>query len=109
MLVPPSTNVLRLAGYYRKFIQNFASIVRSLIILLGKDAVFRWGERQAKVFESIKSKLSSEPILQYSNFEKSFIVTCDASKFACGAVSSQNDNDYDLPIPTPYNVSIKQN
>lgn len=37
-------------------------------------------------------------ILQYPDFTKTFIVTTDASDFACGAVLSQLHDQDDLPI-----------
>jgi hypothetical protein len=33
---------LRLAGYYRRFIPNFAKIVKTMTKLLEKEAKFKW-------------------------------------------------------------------
>ncbi|GJQ86985.1 hypothetical protein Trydic_g12571 [Trypoxylus dichotomus] len=41
---------------------------------------------------------TKEPILQYPNFEKPFILTTDASNEAIGAVLSQDEIGEDLPI-----------
>lgn len=51
-----------------------------------------------KSFIELKRILSSPPLLQFPDFSKPFVVTVDASNFACGAVLSQNFDENDLPI-----------
>jgi len=51
-----------------------------------------------KSFEDSKTLLINSPILQYPNFNETFILTADASNFALGAVLSQNVDGKDLPI-----------
>ena len=41
----------------------------------------------------MKRALVSAPVLQLANVEKEYIVTCDASDFAVGAVLSQKHDD----------------
>ena len=43
-------------------------------------------------FETCKSVLTSEPVLAYPDFDKPFELTTDASKFAVGAILSQNNH-----------------
>ena len=51
-----------------------------------------------KDFEQCKQLLINDPILQYPDYDKQFIVTTDASNFAIGAVLSQKFDNKELPI-----------
>ena len=44
-------------------------------------------------FESLKEKLITAPILAFSDMNKPFILTCDASKSAIGYILSQIGDD----------------
>jgi hypothetical protein len=80
---------LGLAGYYRKFIADFSAIARPLTNLLKKESERKWSEQEQASFELLKSKLTSTPLLQCPDFNKSFILTTDASGYAIGAILSQ--------------------
>ncbi|GKE25633.1 putative reverse transcriptase domain-containing protein [Tanacetum coccineum] len=54
---------LGLAGYYRRFIENFSKIAKSLTILTQKSKTFNWGEEQEYAFQTLKDKLCNAPIL----------------------------------------------
>lgn len=89
---------LGLVGYYRRFIPDFSKYSQVLTKLLKRDAEFLWGELEQKSFDHLKHCLMNEPILQYPDFNKQFILTTDASNFAIGAILSQGDVPNDLPI-----------
>lgn len=89
---------LGICGFYRRFIRDFSKITQPLTKLLKKDQKFYWSQEQHKSFQVLKSKLTSEPILQYPDFSKEFILTTDASNFAIGSVLSQMTLGSDLPI-----------
>lgn len=86
------------ANYYRKFIPNFAAIARPLNKLTRKNSTFNWTEECEKAFQTLKKKLLSPEVLQYPDFNHEFIITVDASSYACGAVISQNIDNKDRPI-----------
>jgi hypothetical protein len=69
---------LGLAGYYRRFIQGYGAIAASLTRLLTKDG-FTWNEAAEAAFQELKRALSTAPVLQLPNFERQFVVECDAS------------------------------
>jgi len=70
---------LGMAGYYRKFHSNFASVCEPLTNLLKKGSVFEWSVSCQKAFKTIKSLLVLAPVLATPNFDKPFILTVDAS------------------------------
>lgn len=89
---------LGLMGYYRKFIKNFSTIAKPLTSLLQNDVVFVWNDEQEDAFQKLKNSLITEPILQYPDYTKPFILSTDASNSALGAVLSQGEIGNDLPI-----------
>jgi hypothetical protein len=80
---------LGLAGYYRRFIPQFSKIATPLHKLLKKDAKYVWEEDQEAAFRTLKQKLMSQPILQYPDFSREFVLTTDASNEGAGTVLSQ--------------------
>ena len=89
---------LGLAGYYRRFIPQFAKIAAPLTDLTKKTSPWRWSLREGEAFNSLKRALVSAPVLQLANVEKEYIVTCDASDFVVGAVLSQKHDDGEHPV-----------
>jgi len=87
-----------LAGYYKRHIPNFAGLAKLLTTLTKKDVPFVWTHESQQAFEELKRILSTEPLLIYPRFLKPFIVACDASTKANGAVLSQRRNGKEHPI-----------
>lgn len=90
--------LLGLIGYYRRFIPNLSKIEQPINNLLKKNTPFVWTSEHQFAFETLRDSLCNEPILQYPNFEKPFILTTNASNLAIGAVLSQGKIGEDLPI-----------
>nr|GEU73639.1 hypothetical protein [Tanacetum cinerariifolium] len=65
--------ILRLAGYYRRFIENFFKIAKPLTVLTQKSKTFDWGEKQENTFQTLKSKLCDAPVLALLNGPKDFM------------------------------------
>ncbi|GJV83224.1 putative reverse transcriptase domain-containing protein [Tanacetum coccineum] len=81
---------LGLAGYYKRFIEGFSKIAKSMTKLTQKNVKFDWGEKEETKFQLIKQKLCSAPILALSKGSENFVVYCDASHKGLGAVLMQN-------------------
>ncbi|GJW37652.1 putative reverse transcriptase domain-containing protein [Tanacetum coccineum] len=80
-----------LAGYYRRFIENFSKIAKSLTILTQKCKTFDWGEEQELAFQTLKDKLCNAPVLALLDGPEDFVVYCNASGLGLGYVLMQRD------------------
>jgi hypothetical protein len=80
---------LGLAGYCRKFVQDYGSIAAPLTALLKKD-VFSWNDKAVAAFQALKATVTSAPILALPDFARSFVVECDALTYGFGAVLIQD-------------------
>src|SRR5215212_1364214 len=85
--------LLGLTNYYKKFIQNYSQLVEPLTRLTRKNTPFKWISEQQEVLETLKEKLSSEPILVPLDYTKKFILHIDASNKAIGGILAQLDHD----------------
>jgi hypothetical protein len=93
-LPPPRTvkeirSFLGHAGFYRRFIKDFSKISRPLCSLLAKDAPFLFDDKCCQAFQTLKTALTSAPIIQPPNWNVPFEIMCDASDYAIGAVLGQ--------------------
>ena len=60
---------LGLAGYYRKFVPDFAAVAAPLSDLTRKrNTVFTWNSESEKAFNSLKEALCSSPVLHSPDF-----------------------------------------
>ncbi|XP_071688266.1 uncharacterized protein [Rutidosis leptorrhynchoides] len=80
---------LRLAGYYRRFIQDFSKVASPLTKLTRKNVRFDWGEEQEVAFRLLKQKLSQAPVLVLPEGIEDMTVYCDASVNGLGCVLMQ--------------------
>jgi hypothetical protein len=89
---------LGLVGYYRSFIQNFAALSKPLTQETRKDAKFCWSEPQQTSFEALKEALTSDTVLAHPEFDKPFILSCDASNYAISAILNQEHDGKERPL-----------
>ena len=73
---------LGFAGYYRKFIPDFATIAAPLTDLTRKNApnLVSWSPGCDGAFTELKSRMCSSPVLRSPDFLKLFVVQTDASE-----------------------------
>ncbi|GKC71072.1 putative reverse transcriptase domain-containing protein [Tanacetum coccineum] len=87
----PKVQFLGLASYYRRFIEGFSKIAKSMTKLTYKKVKFDWGDKQEAFFQLLKKKLCSAPILALPEGAENFIIYCDSSHKGLGAVLMQNE------------------
>jgi len=79
------------------FIQNFSHTAKPLNELKGKKE-WKWEEEHQRVFEELKEKITSQPVLVLSRRKGKFRVETDASGHAIGGVLSQEQEGKWKPI-----------
>ncbi|GJW30979.1 putative reverse transcriptase domain-containing protein [Tanacetum coccineum] len=80
---------LGLAGYYRRFIENFSKIAKPLTLLTLKNKAYVWGDKQDEAFQILKEKQCNTLVLALPDGPDDFVVYCDASKQGFGCVLMQ--------------------
>ncbi|CAF0957237.1 unnamed protein product [Didymodactylos carnosus] len=82
---------LGLTVYYRRFIQDYATIAEPLLQLIGvkRSPVFVWIPECQDSFDELKQKLITSPIISYPDFNHPFILQLDAFDYGLGAVLAQ--------------------
>ena len=93
--IPPLKTVtevrsfLGLAGYYWRYVKNFAAIAGPLHALTRKDAVFHWSADCQTAFDRLKMLLTTSPITAFPDFSQAFRLYTDASTTGLGAILAQ--------------------
>ncbi|XP_070012123.1 uncharacterized protein [Nicotiana sylvestris] len=86
----PIRSFLGLAGYYRRFVQDFSRIAAPLTKLTHKNAKFQRTEECEQSFQKLKTCLTTAPILALPSGLGGFTVFCDSSRVGLGCVLMQN-------------------
>ncbi|XP_037834631.1 uncharacterized protein LOC112450568 [Kryptolebias marmoratus] len=78
-----------LASYYRRYVENFATVAKPLHELTKKYARFNWSTQCQEALEELKRRLTSAPVLGYPLDSGELLLDTDASDCGIGAVLSQ--------------------
>ena len=81
---------LGLAGYYRRFVQDFSRIAAPLTKLTRKGVRFEWSDKCESSFQELKSRLTSAPVLALPDDSGEYVVFSDASRLGLGCVLMQH-------------------
>jgi hypothetical protein len=92
---------LGLAGFYRRFIKDFARIEKPLRALTHRDAEWKWDESCETAFENLKEAICKDAILAHprpvtEDPNTEFRIETDASTFGLGCVLNQKDSNGEL-------------
>ncbi|KAA0066851.1 reverse transcriptase [Cucumis melo var. makuwa] len=80
---------LGLAGYYRRFVEDFSRLALPLTTLTRKNAKFEWSDKCEQSFQELKKRLVIAPILTLPVTGKEYVIYCDASRQGLGCVLMQ--------------------
>ncbi|KAL8120809.1 hypothetical protein AgCh_017842 [Apium graveolens] len=81
---------LGLAGYYRRFVQDFSKIVVLLTKLTRKNGKFIWTEKCEESFQELKKRLVTTPLLVLPDEKGEFVIFSDASYKGLGCMLMQH-------------------
>ena len=77
-------------NYYRSLIPCYARLTAALLEQSNKKSkLVSWTESTMADFLNLKKALASSPILEFPDFDKQFVIQCDASKTSIGGVCLQ--------------------
>ena len=79
---------LGFANFYRRFIQGYSKLTRSLTDLTKKSEKFDWQAECQEAFDMLKKHFRSAPILRHFDPELQCVIECDTSNFVIGAILS---------------------
>ena len=80
---------LGLAGYYRRFVQDFSKTVAPLARLTRKAMVFVWTEDCEESFQDLKERMTTAPVLTMPDCTGNYAIFSDASKKGLGCILMQ--------------------
>ena len=80
---------LGFTNFYRQFIKDFSHMAKSLNNLKGNKE-WKWEKEQQKVFEELKEKITSQPVLMLLRREEKFQVETGTSEHAIEGILSQD-------------------
>ena len=78
-----------LVRYNKRFMDGFTSISSPLTILTQNNVIFELSEACERIFQVLKSRLTSYPIFTLSRVTMVFVVYCDESRVSFGYVFMQ--------------------
>ena len=99
---------LGLAGFYRDFIPNFSHIRKPLNELTSDKVPFSWTSACDNAFDTLKSQLSSEPVLNFPDLNGLFILEVDTNNYAVGGILSQKAPDNTLHPVAYFSTTLQK-
>ncbi|KAL6209567.1 hypothetical protein ACLB2K_020507 [Fragaria x ananassa] len=79
-IVTEIRSFLGLAGYNRRFVQDFSKIAAPLTGLTKKGVKFEWSDQCEQSFQELKNRLTSAPVLALPDDSEEYVMFCDASR-----------------------------
>jgi hypothetical protein len=80
-------------NFVRRFISDFAEIVKPLQEMIKKDANFKWSKERKEAFDKVKEATVEAPTLWSPNFDNEFILYTFASDHSIATVLTQKNED----------------
>ena len=83
-------SLMGLAGYYRRFVQDFSKIATPLTKLTRKNEKFEWNDKYEASFQELRQRLVTAPVLALPDDKGDFVIFSDASLKGLGCVLMQH-------------------
>ena len=83
--------LLGLAGYYKRFIEDFSYLVAPMTKLTRNEVKFEWNDLCERGFQELKRRLTSTPILVVLDRGQGYTVYCDVFNDGLGCVLMQSE------------------
>ena len=96
------SSFLGFTNFYRRFIQGFSHHARPLFDLTRRDEKFNWSEDAQTAFDTMKSLITSSPVLTMPDNSRPYRLESDSSDYATGAVLSQQSPEDDKWHPVAF-------
>ena len=80
-------------NFVRRFISNFAEIVKPLQEMIKKDSNFKWSKERKEAFDKIKEAIAEAPTLRSPKFDNEFILYMFSSDHSIVAALTQKNED----------------
>lgn len=87
-----------LTGYFRHFVNNYATVAEPLTRLTRKSIKWEWGAEQEFAFNQMKQILTCKPVLKIYSPEAKTEVHTDASSRGLGGILLQRHQDKMHPV-----------
>jgi hypothetical protein len=86
-------------NFLRRFVSNFAELVKHITAMLMKGNELKWTAEPRKSFDQIKKALTEAPVLVSPDYSKDFLIFSFASCDTVAVVLFQkNDQGQEQPI-----------
>ena len=93
---------LGFTNFYRRFIEGFSQLAHPLFDLTKVDSTFHWSMKEQLAFDTLRERITSDPILALPDNSRPYHVEADSSDFATGAVLSQQCPEVDKWHPVVF-------
>ena len=82
---------LGLAGYYKRFIEDFSRLATPMTRLTRKEVKYEWNDPCERAFKELKRRLTSASIMIVPERGRRYTVYCEASRDELGCVMMQSE------------------
>ena len=115
MDIPPPKNIrqlrrfLGICQYQARFLISYAKEVQPLRDLLRKDKKWQWTENENEAFSNVKKLFAESILLQRPDYDRPFIIYCDASYKGVGCILIQETANKETRVIATASRSLNNN